>query len=350
MISLPPVPEMIRAYKRSNPEYDGIFLVAVRTTGVFCLPSCGARKPLPANVEYYATPREALFAGYRPCKRCRPMETIGLPPPWVKKVLGSLEQEPLRRMSDSEIRAMGVDPARLRNFFKRRHGMTFQSYCRSRRLASALEQIRMGAPIDDVALGYGYNSHSGFREAFRRTFGAPPGKSRNTEAITLAWIESPLGPLVAGATQDRLVLLEFTERRMLESQFLGLRRLFRCALVPGDNRILSQLRTELSDYFAGRRRSFTVPVAYPGSDFQQRVWRELMRIPFGRTITYRDLAERVGSRRAYRAVGRANGLNRIAIVVPCHRVIHEGGAVGGYGGGVWRKQALLEMERGLRRN
>jgi AraC family transcriptional regulator of adaptative response/methylated-DNA-[protein]-cysteine methyltransferase len=253
-------------------------------------------------------------------------------------------------MSDAEIRGMGVDPARLRNFFKRRHGMTFQAYCRSRRLARALEQIRLGAPIDDVALGYGYDSHSGFRDAFRRTFGAPPGKSRNTETITLAWIESPLGPLIAGATRDRLVLLEFTERRMLESQFLALRRHFRCPLVPGENDLLARLRSELADYFAGKNRSFSVPVEYPGTEFQQRVWKALMKIPYGRTVTYRDLAEQVGSMRAYRAVGRANGMNRIAIVVPCHRVVHEGGAVGGYGGGVWRKQALLEMERGTRRN
>jgi AraC family transcriptional regulator of adaptative response/methylated-DNA-[protein]-cysteine methyltransferase len=339
---------MERAYLRSDPSYDGVFFLAVRTTGVFCRPTCGARKPLPVNVEYYATPREALFAGYRPCKRCNPLAAIGEPPGWLSRLLAGVERDPARRFTDADIRDLEVDPARVRRYFRKSYGMTFQAYCRGRRLGTALEQIRKGEKLDDVLLGFGYGSHSGFRDAFTKTFGTPPGKAHGTGCITVAWIESPLGPLIAGATERHLVLLEFTDRRMLESQFAALRRLFRLPVVPGENRVLGQLRRELAEYFAGKRKEFRVPVNFPGSGFQQRVWAELQRIPFGKTIAYEELARRVESPRGQRAVGTTNGLNRIAIVVPCHRVINKNGALGGYGGGLWRKQALLELERGER--
>jgi len=346
---VPPIREMERAYRHSDSSYDGIFFLGVRSTGVFCRPSCGARKPHPRNVEYFATPREALFAGYRPCKRCRPMTAVGSPPEWVERLLSEIERDPSRRLTDAEVRSLGIDPARARRFFRKNHGMTFQAYSRSRRLGKALEQIRRGVRIDDVALGYGFDSHSGFREAFVRKFGRPPGKARSTNHITVAWIESPLGPLIAGATETSLVLLEFTERRMLDAQFSVLRRHFKGPIVPGDNHILAQVRKELGLYFTGKLRQFSVPLDFPGSDFQKRVWQGLLRIPYGKTVSYEDLARRIHAPRAQRAVGHTNGLNRIGIIIPCHRVITKTGELGGYGGGVWRKQALLELERGERK-
>jgi AraC family transcriptional regulator of adaptative response/methylated-DNA-[protein]-cysteine methyltransferase len=334
---------MQRAYTKSDRTYDGVFFLGVKTTGVFCRPSCGARKPLPRNVEYFASPREALFAGYRPCKRCRPLTAAGEPPVWAQPLLTAVERDPERRIRDGEIRAMGIDPARARRYFQRTYGLTFQAYTRGRRLARSLEGIRSGARIDDVLIGY--SSHSGFREAFQRTFGRPPGKARDARALTVGWIDTPLGPLLATATESTLVLLEFTDRRMLETQFAVVRRLFGLPIVPGDNAVIRRTREELQEYFAGKRRRFSVPLAYPGSDFQQRVWRELLRIPFGATRSYEDLARRIGARAAQRAVGTANGRNRIAIIIPCHRVINKDGGLGGYGGGIWRKQALLEIEQ-----
>jgi AraC family transcriptional regulator of adaptative response/methylated-DNA-[protein]-cysteine methyltransferase len=348
MPSLPPALEMQSAYQRSDPSYDGVFYLGVRTTGIFCRPTCGARKPLPTNVEYFATPKEALFAGYRPCKRCNPLAAIGESPGWLEPLLEKVESNPARRFTDADIKDVGIDPARVRRHFNKGYGMTFQAYCRGRRLGKALEHIRKGERLDDVLLGFGYDSHSGFRNAFTKTFGTPPGSAHGTESITVAWIESPLGPLVAGATESHLVLLEFTDRRMLESQFMTLRKRFRMPVVPGENRIIKQLRGELSEYFAGKRKQFSIPVKFPGSAFQERVWGELRKIPFGKTIAYEELARRVDSPRGQRAVGATNGLNRIAIVVPCHRVINKDGALGGYGGGLWRKQALLELERGER--
>jgi AraC family transcriptional regulator of adaptative response/methylated-DNA-[protein]-cysteine methyltransferase len=224
--------------------------------------------------------------------------------------------------------------------------MTFHAYCRGRRMSQALEQIRLGVNLADVALGNGYESHSGFREAFVRTFGQPPGKSRESDCIVIAWLESPLGPLVAGATAQGVCLLEFTDRRMLEKQLAALRKLFACAVVPGQNEHLDRLKDELARYFAGSLRQFTTSLLYPGTPFQQRVWEELRRIPYGETCSYEGLAARLGLPGAQRAVGRANGLNRVAIVIPCHRVVRKSGELGGYGGGLWRKQFLLNLERG----
>ncbi|MBI3466259.1 MAG: bifunctional transcriptional activator/DNA repair protein Ada [Planctomycetes bacterium] len=344
MITLPSTNEMERAYRQSDASYDGIFLLGVRTTGIFCRPSCPARKPLARNVEYFATARDALFAGYRPCKRCRPLDTSGQPPGWVAKLLADIERAPTERISDADLRVRGVDPARARRYFLKQYGMTFQAYSRARRLGAAFSLIREGANLNEVVNGNGYESHSGFRDAFVRTFGQPPGRSRGTDCIVTDWIESPLGPLVAGATAQGICLLEFTDRRMFEAQLTTLQKHFHCAIVPGHNDHIRQLKEELVRYFAGNLKEFTVPVVYPGSPFQRRVWEGLLRIPYGETRSYEDLARAIGARGSQRAVGRANGLNRIAIVIPCHRVVNKDGQLGGYGGGLWRKRFLLNLE------
>jgi AraC family transcriptional regulator of adaptative response/methylated-DNA-[protein]-cysteine methyltransferase len=132
---------------------------------------------------------------------------------------------------------------------------------------------------------------------------------------------------------------------MLERNFETMRRCFGCAVVPGEHRLLDQLRRELQEYFAGQRRDFSVPLAPRGTPFQEKVWHELRRIPYGETISYDELARRIGQPTAQRAVARANGMNRICILIPCHRVIGKDGSLTGYGGGLWRKRLLLELER-----
>lgn len=343
-VTLPPRTELEAAYKKSDAAYDGIFYLAVRTTGIFCKPSCPARKPDPKNVEYYTTPKEAIFAGYRPCKRCQPLDPVGKSPTWIGDLLSRIDENPTARYSDAVIRSMGIDPARARRFFLKHYGMTFQAYCRGRRLGKALEQIRLGVDLDDVALGYGYESHSGFRDAFVKTFGQPPGKSRSSDCIVTSWIETPLGPLIAASTSKGICLLEFSDRRMLNTQVATLRRYFNTAIVPGENDHLTQLRHELRCYFGGSLKRFSVKLVTPGTPFQQKVWGELLRIPYGSTTSYEEIARRIGSASACRAVGTANGCNRIAIVIPCHRVVNKNGELGGYGGGRRRKEMLLRIE------
>jgi AraC family transcriptional regulator of adaptative response/methylated-DNA-[protein]-cysteine methyltransferase len=339
---------MERAFLEGDASYDGIFFTGVRTTGIFCRPSCRARKPLPSNVEFFPSVREALVAGYRPCRRCDPALPPGSVPDWVKPLLDAVEQQPERRLHDGDLRSLGVDPARARRYFLKHYGMTFQAYCRGRRLAGALRQLRAGEQLDEVALGTGWESHSGFRDAFARTFGTAPGRSRDASCVVTAAIDTPLGTMIAGATDEGLCLLEFTDRRMLEAQIKRLGRLLGQPLVPGEHRYLTQAREELERYFAGTLTAFTVPLVFRGTTFEERVWRELVRIPYGETVSYAKLATRVESPGAQRAVGRANGMNRIAVVIPCHRVVNSDGKLGGYGGGLWRKHWLLSHERNAR--
>jgi AraC family transcriptional regulator of adaptative response/methylated-DNA-[protein]-cysteine methyltransferase len=338
--------EMERAFYGQDASYDGVFVTGVRTTGIFCRPSCPARKPLRQNVEFLASVKDALFAGYRPCQRCRPLEADGQPPEWVVRLLAAVDAEPERRLRAPDLRALGVSPERARRYFLRTFGMTFDAYGRARRLGRGLKRLREGEDLASAARDAGYDSESGFREAFGKHFGRPPGQARDSECATAAWLRTPLGPMIAAATRQGVCLLEFTDRRMLETQLEILARRLRLPLVPGDTEALGQLKAELAEYFAGRRRVFEVPLQVKGSPFQERVWQELVEIPYGETRSYEEIARRVGSPGAVRAVGQANGMNRIAIVLPCHRVVNKSGKLGGYGGGLWRKQRLLALEQG----
>ena len=349
--------DMLRALATRDASYDGLFFAAVTTTGIFCRPSCPARNPKPENVEFYRTAREALFAGFRPCRRCHPLEEPGRAPEWVSRLIARVEAHPTERIRDSELRTEDLDPAAVRRYFQKTFGMTFQAYSRSRRLGSAFQAIRTGAGIDDVVFRHGWESHSGFREAFGKAAGAPPGRVASAPSagpsgragapadfIRLAWLETSLGSMVVGATADAICLLEFTDRRMLEAQLETLKKRFRLPLFAGESPLIDLVRRQLAEYLVGERKGFDIPLDYPGSDFQRRVWDGLRRIPYGKTLTYAELARELDAPTAARAVGRANGLNRIAILIPCHRVVAADGGLGGYGGGLWRKLRLLETE------
>src|SRR5665213_264626 len=286
---LPPRAEMERAFLASDATYNGLFFTAVRTTGISCLPACPARNPLLENVEFFASVKDAVFAGYRPCKRCRPTESSA--PEWVRSLLETVDQNGGARIRESSLRDMGLDAARVRRYFLREFGMTFQAYYRARRLGQAFENIRNGAPIDDAIFDSGFDSHSGFRTAFARQFGKPPGKIENGDCIRLAWMETPLGPMVAGASSEGICLLEFSDRRMLEAQFDCIRRRFAIPMVPGDSDHLQKLRAELAEYFAAARREFTVPLVYPGTEFEQRVWNQLLAIPYAETLSLIHISE-----------------------------------------------------------
>jgi AraC family transcriptional regulator of adaptative response/methylated-DNA-[protein]-cysteine methyltransferase len=339
---------MMRAFSERDASYDGIFFAAVTTTGIFCRPSCSARKPLAEHVVFYGGASEALFGGYRPCKRCRPLQSTS-DPAWVESLIEKIEDEPETRIRDGDLRARGLDPATVRRRFLSRFGLTFHAYQRARRLSAAFEDIKSGGSIDDAVFDHGYESHAGFRDAFARLFGGPPGRATKGggDFIRISWIDSALGPLVAGATNRGVAFLEFSDRRMMEAQALTLRKRHGLPVAPGRNEIIDRLESELSDYFAGKLRSFSLPIDEPGTDFQERVWNTLRTIPYGATWSYGELAVAVGDPNATRAVARANGMNRVAILVPCHRVIGYDGGLGGYGGGIWRKQRLLEIEGAL---
>ncbi len=335
---------MVDAFLKSDASYDGLFFTGVRTTGIFCLPSCSARKPLPQNVEFFDSARQALVSGYRPCKRCRPMEAPGSAPDWVKPLLEEIDRDPRRRFRDEDLKDLGLEPARVRRYFQSTYGMTFQAYMRARRLGEAFTDIREGAEIDDVVFGSGFESHSGFRSAFERVFGYPPGQAVRADCVHLSWIDTPIGPMVCGATHRGICILEYSDRRLLETQLGRVRKWCGDAAVPGENEHTREMRKQLASYFAGERREFTVPLDVSGTEFQKQVWAALRTIPYGETWSYGALARRLCKPAATRAVAAANGDNRVAIVIPCHRVIGGDGELTGYGGGMWRKRALLELE------
>lgn len=335
--------EMRRAMLGRDTAYDGVFFVCVRSTRIFCRPSCPARKPLAKNTVYRATVRDCLLDGFRPCLRCRPLAS-GESPDWLGKLLATIEKDPCSRITDQELRRIGVDPHRARRYFTRNFDMTFQAYQRTRRMGLALERLRSGDDPLRVGLDHGFESTSGFRDAFERTFGRTPGASEAIVCVTTTRIETPIGPLVAGATDEGVCLLEFADRRAFQKQIETLRRRIG-PTVPGSNRHLSKLAGQLAEYFDGRRTEFTVTLVAPGSPFQEKVWNALREIPYGQTWSYDKLARHIGRAGAQRAVGKANGDNRIAILIPCHRVVRNDGTLCGYGGGLWRKKKLLDLEK-----
>ena len=340
-----PAPETLyRALVEKDAAYDGLFFAGVTTTGIFCRSVCTARKPKREHVVFFPEAREALLAGYRPCKVCRPMEPPDAAPEAVRSLLTDLAADPTLRLRDADLRARDIEPAGLRRWFKRHHGMTFQGYQRALRLGVAFGQLKQGESATTAAFETGWESLSGFGEAFKAMTGQSPSRAGGP-LIAVARLETPLGPMLGGATAEGVCLLEFVDRRMIETQITRLKRGFRAVLVPGQSPLLDRLAQELERYFGGTLREFTVPLTLKGTPFQERVWEQLRTIPYGATRSYAEQAKRLDMQTAVRAVARANGDNRIAIVVPCHRVVGSDGSLTGYGGGLWRKRWLLDHER-----
>jgi len=265
-------------------HYEGVFFVGIKTTGVFCRPTCPARKPKFENCEFYKTAQEALLASFRPCMRCRPLSH----PNQVSDLVRTLV---------------------------------------------------------DAQLNTGYESSSGFRDAFSKIMGAAPTKIEGQHTILKAsWIDIRLGPMIAIADEAGLYLLEFVDRRGLEREVERLRIKTKAAIIPGVTDPIKSITLELESYFEGKLKEFNTPLHLLGSPFQKLVWEELMRIPYGTTRSYMAQATSIGKNKAYRAVANANGANQLAIIIPCHRIINSNGDLGGYGGGVTRKKWLIEHE------
>jgi AraC family transcriptional regulator of adaptative response/methylated-DNA-[protein]-cysteine methyltransferase len=212
------------------------------------------------------------------------------------------------------------------------------------RINSAFNDIKRGETVTHSAFSNGYSSLSGFNDGYRSIFGGPASGSKHKTTINIVRITTPIGPMFACATDEGVCLLEFTDRKMLETEFNDLCRRLDAVILPGDNDNLDQVQSELAEYFAGTRREFTVPLHTPGTDFQQSVWNALREIPYGETRTYKQQAIAVGNPKGVRAVASANGQNRVAIIIPCHRVIGSDGRLVGYGGGIYRKKWLLDLE------
>jgi AraC family transcriptional regulator of adaptative response/methylated-DNA-[protein]-cysteine methyltransferase len=328
-------------------EAKGRLWVGVTSTGIFCRPGCPARRPRPENCQWYGTVSQCLDAGFRPCKRCRPTEPEGADP-LVARLSRAVEDDPARRWTETDVTALGIDPSTARRAFRRALGLTFLDYARMRRLQAGFRQLERGAKVIDAQLEAGFDSGSGFRAAFARLLGVPPEaltRASQTALLRADWIDSALGPMIAVADDRSLHLLEFADRPALPRELARLHKATKGRIGLGRTAPMDQAEAELTRFFAGEDPTFTTPLTYHGTPFTQTVWDGLRTIPAGDTLSYAALATRIGRPEATRAVARANGANQIAILIPCHRVIGSDGSLTGYGGGLWRKDRLIALER-----
>ena len=339
---------MYKALVDKDSTYEGTFITRVKTTGIFCRPTCTARKPKAENVEFFKTTKEAILKGYRPCKVCSPLEKFGETPDEIKAILHELNIDPSVKLKDWDLIQRGIEPNKIRRWFLKNHGVTFQAYQRMFRINSAFKKIQNGEPVTSVAFDSGYESLSGFTDSFKAVFGVSPSNSKNKQVINITRLETPLGTMFACATEQGICLLEFTDRKMLETELKLLAKSLNANIIQGANKHFDQLKQELDEYFEGKRKTFSVPLFTPGTTFQQTVWEALQTIPYGATHSYKKQSLAINKPEAVRAVANANGMNRISIIVPCHRVIGADGSLTGYGGGLWRKKWLLDLEQSNR--
>ena len=337
--------EMYNALIHKDSSYEGLFFVGVKTTGIFCRPTCTAKKPKKENVEFFSSSNEAILHGYRPCKVCHPLEQLGSTPDYIKILLDKLQNNPDEKIKDYDLVKMDIEPNKVRRWFKANHGITFQGYQRMLRINGAFHQLINGDKVINSAFDNGYNSLSGFTSAFKNIIGDSPSNTTHNNIINITRFTTPLGPMVACATNKGICLLEFTERRMLETEFKDLKKRLNAEIIYGENQHFEILQKQVAEYFEGKRKKFDLPLDTPGTEFQNIVWGQLQTIPYGETRSYKKQAIAVNNPKAIRAVAKANGMNRIAIIIPCHRVIGEDGKLVGYAGGLWRKQWLLDFEK-----
>jgi AraC family transcriptional regulator, regulatory protein of adaptative response / methylated-DNA-[protein]-cysteine methyltransferase len=343
-----------RAWRARDARADGTFVFSVRTTGVYCRPSCGARAARPENVAFHATPGDARRAGFRPCKRCRP---DGAAPGHAQAALVA----DLCRLIAARIAAGEAAPAldelaaranlstfHLHRLFKSTTGLTPRSYAAAARAGRVRELLARRTPdgsLTDVIYAAGYGSSGRFYEATKETLGMTPTTFRaggRAMTIHFAVASSSLGQVLAAATERGLcaILLD-DDRRVLERELA--RRFPRATLVPGDRAFARTLESVVG-LVERPRTSFDLPLDLQGTVFQQRVWEALRRIPAGKTATYAEIARAIGAPRAVRAVAGACAANHVSVVVPCHRVVRTDGGLSGYYWGVARKRTLLERE------
>jgi AraC family transcriptional regulator, regulatory protein of adaptative response / methylated-DNA-[protein]-cysteine methyltransferase len=328
------------AFMRRDRSWDGRVIGAVKTTGIYCKPSCPARRPKREHVEFFATGGEARAAGYRACLRCKPDE-VGRDREAVAAAVRLIEraEEPpsLSELSD----AVGYAPHHFQRLFKRDLGVSPAQYARGLRSQRTEQALAENERVTDAVYDAGYQSPSGFYNDAKERLGMTPSAWRDGgrgETIRWTTFDSPLGQMLIAATSKGICRLTF------DDSDASLRRLFPNATIVKDRGGLKEL---VEGALAAIERPLAapdLPIDVAGTAFQEAVWRELRKIPAGETRSYADIAAAIGSPKAVRAVGTANGDNHVCVLIPCHRVIRSDGSLGGYGGGIDRKKKLLAAE------
>ena len=328
------------AFERRDRSWDGRVIGAVSTTGIYCKPSCPARRPKREHVHFYSTPDEARAAGYRACLRCRPDE-VARDEAAVAKAVKLIEaaEEPPRL--EELARAVGYAPHHFQRLFTRSLGISPAAYARAIRAKRAERHLAANGRVTDSIYDSGYSSPSGFYSDAKERLGMTPSAWRDGGAgETIRWtmFDSPLGPMFLAATSKGICRLTFDDSEE------SLRRRFPKATIVADRDGLRETAEAALAAIERPAEARELPIDVRGTAFQEKVWSELRRIPLGETRSYAQIAAAIGQPGAVRAVGTANGDNPVAVLVPCHRVIRSDGSLGGYAGGLDRKRLLLDAE------
>jgi AraC family transcriptional regulator of adaptative response/methylated-DNA-[protein]-cysteine methyltransferase len=328
------------AFMRRDRSWDGRVIGAVSTTGIYCKPSCPARRPKREHVIFFASGEEARDAGYRPCLRCKPDE-VGRDREAVAEAVKLIEgaEEPLNL--DQLAEAVGYAPHHFQRIFKRDLGVSPAEYTRALRNRRTETALKANGRVTDAVYEAGYSGPSSFYSDAKERLGMTPSAWRDGgrgETIRWTHFDSPLGQMLIAATSKGICRLTFDDSEE------SLMRLFPKARIVKDDGGLRELVEGALKAIEKPLAAPDLPIDVAGTAFQEAVWRELRKIPAGETRSYADIAAAIGSPKAVRAVGSANGDNHVCVLIPCHRVIRSDGSLGGYGGGIERKKKLLEAE------
>jgi AraC family transcriptional regulator, regulatory protein of adaptative response / methylated-DNA-[protein]-cysteine methyltransferase len=328
------------AFMRRDRAWDGQVIGAVRTTGIYCKPSCPAKRTKREHVEFFATGEEARAAGYRACLRCKPDEVARdreAVAQAVKLVEQSEETPSLAELSA----AVGYAPHHFQRIFTRDLGVSPAAYARALRNRRARDALKQNGRVTDAVYDAGYSGPSGFYSDAKERLGMTPSAWRDGgrgETIRWTHFDSPLGTMLIAATCKGICRLTFDDSEQ------SLRRLFPKATIIKDAGGLRDLIQGALAAIESPLGTCDLPIDVAGTAFQEAVWRELRKIPPGETRSYAQIAAAIGQPGAVRAVGTANGDNHVAVLIPCHRVIRSDGSLGGYAGGLDRKRKLLAAE------
>ena len=328
------------AFERRDRSWDGRVIVAVKTTGIYCKPSCPARRPKRENVELFASADEARAAGFRSCLRCKPDE-VGRDREAVAAAVRLIERAEEPPTLEQVAGAVGYAPHHFQRIFKRDLGVSPAEYARGLRNGRAAQALKQGGRVTDAIYDAGYSSPSGFYSDARHRLGMKPSAWRDGgrgETIRWTTFDSPLGEMLIAATSNGICRLTFDDSEQ------SLRRSFPNATIVRDDGGLKQLVEGAVTAIERPLAAPDLPIDVAGTAFQEAVWRELRKIPAGETRSYAQIAAAIGQPKAVRAVGTANGDNHVAVLIPCHRVIRSDGSLGGYAGGLDRKRKLLAAE------
>jgi AraC family transcriptional regulator, regulatory protein of adaptative response / methylated-DNA-[protein]-cysteine methyltransferase len=329
-------------------DADGAFFYSVKTTGIYCRPSCGARLPLPENVEFYVTASEAEKAGFRPCKRCKPDQLV------LSAVHAEKVAEACRLIESAEVMPtltqlaahVALSTYHFHRLFKSMTGLTPKAYASAYRASNVRQKLHTNINITDAIYAAGYESNSRFYEKSNQTLGMKPSQYKkggaNTE-IRFALAECSLGSLLVASSAKGICAISMgdapdTLLRELQDKFP------QANLIGGDAGYES-LVAQVVGFIEAPKLGLELPLDIQGTAFQQRVWQALREISCGKTITYSQLAQKLGMPKAVRAVASACAANTLAVVIPCHRVVRLDGSLSGYRWGVERKKMLIESEK-----